>query len=202
MTQSIDERNLEFTNNNRRFLKMADLDYVAKFHDHLDRAQIMLAYDGVLSSEIVEAFISRLKQDIEAIDVPKKERKRFFSIVVECIQNIAKHGNVSELKDANFLVVVEKEQNTLKISTGNVVKSESEEMIQQLINYVNTKNEAELKALYKEGVRNNTLSEKGEASLGLIDIARKSSKKLQYQFKKIDEKSSYFLFQTQIHVIA
>jgi len=181
---------------------MSDLDYVAKFHDHLDRAQIMLAYDGVLSYEIVEAFISRLKQDIEAIEVPKKERKRFFSIVVECIQNLSKHGNIAELKDTNFLVIVEKENETLKISTGNVVKAESEETIQQWINYVNTKNEEELKTLYKNGVKNNKLSERGEASLGLIDIARKSSKKLQYEFKKIDEKSSYFLFQTQVRVMS
>ena len=180
---------------------MKELDYVAEFHDHMNRAKIMLAYDGVLSKEIVEAFISRLKEDIEAIDVPKKEKKRFFLIVVECIQNLSKHGNVSELNDAHFLVLVEKENRTLKISTGNVVNNESEQVIRNLVNYVNAKNEAELKDLYKDGITKNTLSTKGEASLGLIDIARKSSQKLKYQFKRIDDQSSFFLFQTQVRVL-
>lgn len=181
---------------------MEDLDYISEFHDNLDRAKIMLAYDGVLSKDIVAAFLTRLKLDIEATNVPKKEQKRFFSIVVECIQNLSKHGNVSDLNDAHFLVLVEKENNRLKISTGNVVKTENQDTIRNLINNVNDKNKTELQQMYKHGIANNELSEKGEASLGLIDIARKSSDKLKYQFKQIDDQSSFFLFQTQIHILS
>lgn len=181
---------------------MEELDYVAEFHDNLDRAKIMLAYDGVLSKDIVAAFLTRLKTDIESTNVPKKEKKRFFSIVVECIQNLSKHGNVSDLNDAHFLVLVEKENNTLKISTGNVVQKEKQETIRGLINNVNNKSQNELQQLYKEGISNNVLTERGEASLGLIDIARKSSNKLKYQFKHIDEKSSFFLFQTQVRIVS
>jgi hypothetical protein len=180
---------------------MEELNYVAEFHDNLNKTKIFLAYDGVLSKEIVAAFLNRLKLDIEKTSVPKKEKKRFFSIVVECIQNLSKHGYVTELTDAHFLVLVEKENNTLKISTGNVVKNESQETIQALINNVNNKNHSELQEMYKDGITNNILTKNGEASLGLIDIARKSSQKLKYQFKKIDNNTSFFLFQTQIHIL-
>lgn len=177
------------------------LNYIADFHDQLDHAKIMLIYDGILSKDIVEAFISRLKIDIEKTDVPKTEKKRFFSIVVECIQNLSKHGNVSETNESHFLVLVEKEQNTLKISTGNVVNTTNEKVIIDLINNVNKKDNAELQRLYKEGITNNTLNENGQASLGLIDIARKSSQKLKYQFNKIDNDRSFFLFQTQVRAL-
>ena len=181
---------------------MEDLNYLAEFHDHLKKAKIILAYDGVLSKDIVAAFLTRLKIDIEKTSVPKKEKKRFFSIVVECIQNLSKHGTVSELSDAHFLVLVEKENSTLKISTGNVVKNETQETIQALINNVNNKNKSELREMYKNGISKNVLTKKGEASLGLIDIARKSNQKLKYQFKKIDNNTSFFIFQTQIHVLS
>ena len=180
---------------------MEDLDYLAEFHNHLNKARIMLAYDGVLSKDIVSAFLTRLKIDIEKTAVPKREKKRFFSIVVECIQNLSKHGNVSELSNDHFLVLVEKENNTLKISTGNVVKKETQKTIKTLINHVNSKNQAELQEMYHLGIANNVLSENGEASLGLIDIARKSSQKLKYKFNKIDNKTSFFLFQTQVHIL-
>jgi hypothetical protein len=176
------------------------LNYISDFYEKLDHAKIMLVYDGILSKEIVEAFISRLKIDIEKTDVPKKEKKRFFSIVVECIQNLSKHGNVNDINDSHFLVLVEKENNTLKISTGNVVNTKNERVIIDLINNVNEKNAAELQRLYKEGITHNTLNENGQASLGIIDIARKSSEKLKYQFNKIDNDRSFFLFQTQVHV--
>ena len=181
---------------------MEDLNYLAEFHDHLKKAKIILAYDGVLSKDIVAAFLTRLKIDIEKTSVPKKEKKRFFSIVVECIQNLSKHGTVSELSDAHFLVLVEKENSTLKISTGNVVKNETQETIQALINNVNNKNKSELREMYKNGISKNVLTKKGEASLGLIDIARKSSQKIKYQFKKIDNNTSFFIFQTQIHILS
>ncbi len=178
-----------------------ELNYVSEFHENLDRAKIILAYDGVLSKDIVAAFLTRLKLDIELTNIPKKEKKRFFSIVVECIQNLSKHGNVSEISNTHFLVLVEKENKTLKISTGNVVKSETQETIQKLINAVNEKNQTELQQLYRQGISHNILSKSGQANLGLIDIARKSSAKLKYQFKKIDNHTSFFLFQTQIHIL-
>lgn len=179
----------------------SSLNYISDFYQKLDDAKIMLIYDGILSKEIVEAFISRLKIDIEKTDVPKKEKKRFFSIVVECIQNLSKHGNVNEINDSHFLVLVEKENNTLKISTGNVVNTINKRVIIDLINNVNNKDKTELQQLYKDGIRHNTLNENGQASLGLIDIARKSSEKLKYQFNKIDNDRSFFLFQTQVHVL-
>ena len=179
---------------------MENLNYISEFHAGLERAKIMLAYDGILSKEIVDAFLTRLKIDIDKTNVPKQEKKRFFSIVVECIQNLSKHGNVHDANEANFLVLVEKEKNSLKISTGNVVLNEHKPTIQGLINNVNEKNSDELQQMYKAGIANNTLSTKGEASLGLIDIARKSNDKLKYQFDNIDQHRSFFVFQTQISI--
>lgn len=178
-----------------------DLNYISEFHDQLDHAKIMLLYDGVLSKDIVASFLTRLKLDIERTNVPKKEKKRFFSIVVECIQNLSKHGNVSDINDSHFLVLVEKENNSLKISTGNVVQNNKQRAIIDMINKVNEKDETELQQLYKDGITHNTLSKNGEASLGLIDIARKSNQKLKYQFNKIDNHTSFFLFQTQVRVL-
>ncbi len=178
-----------------------ELNYISEFHNKLDHAKIMLVYDGILSKDIVASFLTRLKTDIERTDVPKMEKKRFFSIVVECIQNLSKHGNVSDINDSHFLVLVEKENNSLKISTGNVVQNTKQKTIIDMINNVNEKDQAELQQLYKDGITHNVLSKDGEASLGLIDIARKSNQKLKYQFNKIDNNTSFFLFQTQLRVI-
>lgn len=181
-------------------LLMNELKYIADFHSTIDKSNVMLAYDGVLSKDIVSAFLSRLKLDIEATNVSKMEKKRFFSIVVECIQNLSKHGQVSDLNDAHFLVLVEKDQKHLKISTGNIISIQHRNIVSGLINDINNKSQSELQELYKKGIANNILSANGEAKLGLIDIARKSSDKLMYQFNQIDDDSVFFLFQTQIQI--
>ena len=179
---------------------MTELQNIANFHDNFNHDKVILAYDGVLSKDIISAFLDRLRMDIEKTDVPKKEKKRFYSILVECIQNLSKHGNVSSISDKHFLVIVENENDTLKVSTGNVIDIQKESALSELINTVNEKNKAELNEMYRHGIVHNELSKSGEASLGLIDIARKSTNKLKYRFKKIDETTSFFLFQTQIRI--
>ncbi|WP_139134280.1 SiaB family protein kinase [Crocinitomix algicola] len=175
-----------------------NLDYLSTFHDSNDTGRVMLVYDGVMTKELIAAFINRLKIDIERTHVSKQEKKRFFAIVVECIQNLSKHGNVSEQNNTKFLILVEKEVDQLKISTGNTVDKDKQHEIAERIDLVNSKNQEELQELYRHGIVNNVLTDKGEASLGLIDIARKSDDKIKYQFQEIDAQKSFFLFQTQI----
>lgn len=177
-----------------------NLNYLSTFHDSHDTGRVMLVYDGVMTKELIAAFINRLKIDIERTNVTKQEKKRFFSIVVECIQNLSKHGNVSDINNTKFLILVEKELDSLKISTGNTVNREQQENIKSIIDTVNEKSQDELQELYRHGIVNNVLTHKGEASLGLIDIARKSDDKIKYQFQEIDNNRSFFLFQTQIYI--
>ena len=47
-------------------------------------------------------------------------------------------------------------------------------------------------------LRDGELSNKGGAGLGLIDIARKTSKKIKYEFIPINARYSYFLLKVVI----
>jgi hypothetical protein len=171
---------------------------ISEFHQHFQPNNVVIAFDGILSKEILSAVIERLKLDIDCSNTPKKEKKRFFSIVVECLQNLSKHGCVDKFNNDKFLLIVEREPQRLRISTGNLVSRKMAPSISQSINMVNSKSEDELSTLYRNGIIKNQLTEKGEAGLGFIDIARKSSSKLVYQFNDIDEENTFFLFQTEI----
>jgi hypothetical protein len=50
----------------------------------------------------------------------------------------------------------------------------------------------DLNALYKKQIREGSLSEKGGAGLGLIDIARKTGRQLDYQFLPLEDSDNYF----------
>ena len=57
---------------------------------------------------------------------------------------------------------------------------------------VNSLDSDELRGLYQMKLANDPRTDKGTAGLGLIDIARKSKSKLNYEFIEIDEFSSFF----------
>jgi len=56
----------------------------------------------------------------------------------------------------------------------------------------------ELKLYYQEVLNNGNVSDKGTAGLGMIDIARKSGNKLEYQFLPVNDTSSFFCLNIKI----
>ena len=54
--------------------------------------------------------------------------------------------------------------------------------------------------MYKQQIKSGSLSDRGGAGLGLIDIARKTGKKLEYQFLTLNEEYLYFILKVEIAV--
>lgn len=168
------------------------------FYNYFRSKNTVLAFYGVLSKDILISLIERLKKDIDNLNVAKIVKKRFFSIVVECFQNISKHGSVSDDNHSNFLLIIEHHSNVLRIRTGNNIPKNRIPILTEKIELVNSKSKDELRKLYYEGILMNQLTEKGEAGLGFIDIARKSTAEILYKFHTIDEENTFFMFQTEI----
>jgi hypothetical protein len=56
----------------------------------------------------------------------------------------------------------------------------------------------ELREYYQLSLNNAMVSNKGTAGLGMIDIARKSGNKLDFEFLKINEETSFFCLNVKI----
>jgi hypothetical protein len=56
----------------------------------------------------------------------------------------------------------------------------------------------ELKEYYKEILNNDEFSDKGGGGLGMIDIARKSGQKLNFNFIEVDNQYSFFSLSIKI----
>ena len=63
---------------------------------------------------------------------------------------------------------------------------------------VNSLNKEELKEYYKRILNNGEMSMKGGGGLGMIDIARKTGEKLDYNFLEIDNKVSFFTLNIKV----
>ena len=66
---------------------------------------------------------------------------------------------------------------------------------------VNALNKEELKEYYKKVLNNGEMSLKGGGGLGMIDIARKTGEKLDYNFLEIDNKVSFFTLNIKVSQI-
>jgi hypothetical protein len=64
--------------------------------------------------------------------------------------------------------------------------------LKEKIDKINSLTKDELKDMYKFILNHQKLSAKGGGGLGLVDIARKSGNKLEYEFYVYDDNYSFF----------
>lgn len=160
-------------------------------------SNIKFIYKGGISFDIIDSFVSIILKRLDEIEKDINVKKRVFSVLLECSQNLCIHKEVdnhsSKFDAASVYFSIEKTDNAYKITTGNFIKNSKIEKLKNILDEVNDhKSPESLKSLYNKVLTNKNFSEKGGGGLGLIDIARKSSSKLLYSFFPIDGTFSFY----------
>lgn len=179
---------------------------VYDFHNEMITNKFTLVYEGEITHQITKAFTSLAENKMDSYSEDANMKKKVFHVMVECLQNLSKHAEeYSNGMGAGFtgngIFIVGRLGNDNKdyqILTGNAVENEKVPDLKALLEKINQLDKDGLKELFKKQMREGSLSEKGGAGLGLIDIARKTGEKLEYNFIDIDDKNSFFLLRTII----
>lgn len=170
-------------------------------HHLMDPSNVILVYEGKFDQQVTKSVLLMAERNIDSLQEDPTVKRKVFNVIVECLQNIAKHGERLEdfdLENALPVFMIGREKDHYIISSGNTLLNDQIELLTEKIERINSLDKEGLKQLYKEIMRNNDISEKGGAGLGLVDMARKSGKKLEYDFRKLDKKFSYFSLQITI----
>ncbi len=162
---------------------------------------ILLVYQGKFNSQTTKSVLLLAERNIESITEDAGIKRKVFNILVECLQNVVKHGEELEnLDQVNTIPVlmIGRDDNHYIIVSGNTMFTEQVDELKSRIDRINKLDKEGRKQLYKQIMRDNAMSEKGGAGLGLVDMARKSGENLSYDFNKIDNKLSFFSFKTTV----
>ncbi len=176
-----------------------NLNFVKLLSTKMREHQFMLSYKGHVTQEITKSLLNltERKMDVDGVEISTK--KKIFNIMVECLQNISKHTEEKNNPEFDALFMVGKQDEVYHIYSGNLVLNDNINELTNKLLAVNVMNKEELSELYKRLIAEYQMSSKGTAGLGLIDIAKKSGNKLEYDFKKVDETYSYFTLKTSVN---
>jgi len=169
------------------------------FFDSLRDDSLSFLYHGFISDEFTSKIISLSESNIDKLQESKGTRNKISVLIAESFQNIVRHGEYSDPSHSSFsrpgIFIFRIVGHTYVISSANLVRNENIDRIKTKVAQVNALNEDEIKALYSEVINNNEFSEKGGAGLGLIEMARKTGNKLEFEFEKINDQFSFFYIQ-------
>ncbi|MBX3165648.1 MAG: SiaB family protein kinase [Bacteroidetes bacterium] len=171
-------------------------------YDKMERNNILLSFKGEVTSDLLTSILQIMENKMEDMQEDVKTRKKVYNVLVECLQNLYHHmDEISETEDEKVrsaIFTIGKMDDKYTIITGNYIGNENIQGLKKRIDDVNALTKDELKDYYKRILNNGEMSLKGGGGLGMIDIARKTGEKLEYNFLEIDKKVSFFTLNIKI----
>jgi hypothetical protein len=176
---------------------------IYEFFQLLDKDNQCFIYSGSFSDEITEKIINLSETSIQNNSELGKFSNKVSFLMAECFQNIVRHGGGKEKQviyddESAGIFLTRNINNIFHICSANLIHNHEVPNLLKKLEKVNKLDKAELKVLYRDVLKNEELSAKGGAGLGLIEMARKSESKLDFEFEKVNDEVSYFYLQIKI----
>ena len=171
---------------------------VNQLHTEICGSEVFFTYIGDIASGQINSILEEVESKLASVSTNIKVRKKIYNILVESLQNLFHHSEdvpedlVITLGKRFGMIVIKRDGNILRITAGNFVTKDQEKYLTERIEKINSLSEDGLKDMYKHILNYQKISSKGGGGLGLIDMARKSEKKLGYQFYPYNENYCFY----------
>ncbi|MBL4653002.1 MAG: SiaB family protein kinase [Flavobacteriales bacterium] len=180
-------------------MKKGWIDHNACFewYSELEKENLVLSFKGEFNHDLVKAILILTQQH----KVDSAGPSRIFGVIVECLQNICKHGAVaSENNLRSGIILMGKRNGEYIIGVGNFVKNDKVDALKVRYDQVNQINEEGLRKLQHEILIKSSLSEEGNAGIGIIYMARKTEGEMKYRFQQVNDDLSFFSLHLRVKI--
>lgn len=173
-----------------------------EFHEFfrlIEDDSMSLFYRGDFSDDITVRLIDLSESHFTEGKEQMPIRKKVSFLMAECFQNVIRYGEEitsdDYLQDQSGYFMTRYYYNKYYIASGNLVEQSKIPLLKEKIENINKLSKKELKQLYIKVLGTEEFTAKGGAGLGLIEMARKSGRKLESEFEMINEIMAYFYLQ-------
>jgi len=171
--------------------------YYQNFKHELDGQGVILCYSGYVSEKVLFSLGDILRRKMESEDT--NQAKRLFSVFVEQVQNIIRYSDERLASSgtgadaiSSGLVLVGSEEGGYFVVCANVLDGSKVSDLQRRLELLQGMSKDQLKAHYREKLRSPSEEESQGGSIGLIEIARRSSKPIEFDFLDMQNRTAFF----------
>jgi hypothetical protein len=168
------------------------MDLTRRIRDKMMNEHLMFVYRGVVTNENSVPLLMLLEKEMVNSEFGFVGRKRLFMFVLESLQNVSRHTDKSHLASMS-LVVYSKIPTGYTVTTGNVLPTAGINDLKVKLDEINKLETKDIRRVYRQMLSAAEFSNKGGAGLGLIEMAKKTGNKLDYDFVPLDSEYSYFI---------
>ena len=176
-----------------------DLTEFHEFFRLIEDDNLSLFYRGDFADDITVRLIDLSESHFKAGKEQMSIKKKVSFLMAECFQNVIRYGEEitadDYFQDQTGYFMTRNYYNKFYIASGNLVEQSKILLLKEKIENINKLSKEELKLLYMRVLGTDEFTAKGGAGLGLIEMARKSGRKIEAEFEMINEALAYFYLQ-------
>lgn len=178
---------------------------VLGFQRNMTRRGIIFSFTGYISEGILKALGDALRQKIRLESTDTKTVNRVFSVFVEQVQNVIRysaerieHNAEPPVELSSGMITVGSENGRFFVICGNVIGRKDSDTLAVRLRELAGMDSDELRRFYKEKLREPPDEGSKGGSIGLIEIARRASEPIQFDFQHLSDAQSYFVLKAYI----
>jgi hypothetical protein len=164
----------------------------------MNKGEVLLSYKGSITAELITNVLGVVETKLDHVIDQSSTKKKIYNVLVESLQNLYHHvddlpDSIGGGMDVHFgIFVISKINEAYEIRTGNFIKNDKIKKLKERLDKIKSLSKDELKELYKFVLNNQKFSDKGGGGLGLIDIARRTDGRINFEFDHYNEEYSFF----------
>lgn len=153
-------------------------------------------YNGLVTQNILGQIEEDLEINHQDIFGMTRKKEKLYTVLYELGQNIIKYGVQEEDSDISeqpyISISYDNNSDLFDIICANKVSNKAVETIKSRIDEVNSLNQEEIKSKYKELRKSQKYAHENGAGIGFFEFAKRSDKKIIYNFDFISSENSYY----------
>lgn len=177
-----------------------------QYKQNYDEEGVIFSFSGYVSEDILFALGDALKKKLVIEETDNNTIKRVFSVFIEQVQNIIRYSTeqISGMAEDKLLelssgiIIVGAENEHFYVGCGNTVSNVDATDLRERLEVIKNLDKDELRAYYREKLREEADVDSKGANLGLLEIARRSSEPIEFDFMKIDAEKSFFCIKSYV----
>ena len=177
------------------------------FHEHIrallasDRgATLLFSHFGEFDANKIDATLSVIEQAILENGERRSSMKRICTLLIEVLQNISIHGARDRSGRMFASCILAKDKEHYYVIASNLILAEEIPTLHQRMNHLNAMSMPEIRKAYIEVLCNEEFSDAGGAGLGLLTIAKRSRRPIQYACETVDEFFGHYTIHVAIPI--
>jgi hypothetical protein len=173
-----------------------DSTYVWDLNRIMCTHNFMLCYKGRFNQNMIKSILAMTEKKMNNSEENFLFKKKVFNVLVECLQNIT--NSAVSIVGEDSLLMIGKAGDDYEIYSGTIILKSKKTELKQTLNSISSFGKDELKRFYKLLMIKDELFNSNSIEVALIDIAKKTGNKIEFEFQDLDEQTTFFSLKTII----